>query len=446
MLGVGRDGPLGPSRVVVTSVEAGADATGGTRAGGGGGIAEADAWVALACTPGVGPVTFERLIDRLGGARAVLERSLAPDGARVLAFASAAGPDERPALSSEAFDAIRETARDPSPVTRRARALGLRTVTLDDPRYPARLRAIDLPPPVLFVRGELEALEPLDAVAIVGTRRPTDDGRRIAARIATAVAGLGATIVSGLALGIDGAAHTAAVTADRPTVAVIGGGHARLYPRIHERLADRIVAGGGAIVSEFAPDTEPTRGTFPRRNRLISGLSDSTVVVEAGARSGALTTAAWALEQGRRLFLVPGPIDAPNVAGCLAFLRELAPEARIVAGIPELLEDLELVATDRKRPSRATSAEGRARARRVTLAGPEAQLAELGAIERRVMTAILGGDVRTDALVAATGLPLGAVLGAITALELRGLVANAFGRFQPLGVFAGLPVGRRRIR
>jgi DNA processing protein len=319
-------------------------------------------------------------------------------------------------------------------------------VTLDDPRYPARLRAIDLPPPVLFVRGELGALEPLDAVAIVGTRRPTDDGRRTAARIATAIAGLGATIVSGLALGIDGAAHTAAVTADRPTVAVIGGGHARLYPRIHERLADRIVAGGGAIVSEFAPDTEPTRGTFPRRNRLISGLSDSTVVVEAGARSGALTTAAWALEQGRRLFLVPGPIDAPNVAGCLAFLRELAPEARIVAGIPELLEDLELVATTRRRPSRATSAEGRARARRVRSAGPDAHLAELGTIERRVMTAILAGHARTDALVAATGLPVGAVLGAITALELRGTIANAFGRFQPLGVFAGLPSARRAHR
>ena len=218
------------------------------------------------------------------------------------------------------------------PILRRARALGLQAITLDDPRYPVRLRAIDLPPPVLFIRGELDALEPADAVAIVGTRRPTEAGRRTAARIATAVAELGATIVSGLALGIDGAAHAAAVAADRPTVAVIGGGHARLYPRVHERLAERIVAGGGAIVSEFAPDTEPTRGTFPRRNRLISGLSDSTVVVEAGARSGALTTAAWALEQGRRLFLVPGPIDAPTVAGCLAFLRELAPEARIVAG------------------------------------------------------------------------------------------------------------------
>ena len=435
MLGVGREGPLGPSLVLATDVETAVE----PRSGGDGGVAERDAWVALACTPGVGPLTFERLVDRLGGACAVLDRSLSPDGAEVLTFASAAEPEARPSLSPDAFAAIQATARDPSPVLRRARSLGLQAITLDDPRYPVRLRAIDLPPPVLFIRGELDALEPADAVAIVGTRRPTEAGRRTAARIATAVAELGATIVSGLALGIDGAAHAAAVAADRPTVAVIGGGHARLYPRIHERLADRIVAGGGAIVSEFAPDTEPTRGTFPRRNRLISGLSDSTVVVEAGARSGALTTAAWALEQGRRLFLVPGPIDTPTVAGCLAFLRELAPEARIVAGIAELLEDLELVATARRRPSRATSAEGRARARRVRLAGPDAHLAELGTIERRVMSAILAGNVRTDPLVASTGLPLGAVLGAITALELRGFVANAFGQFQPLGVFAGLP-------
>lgn len=442
MLGVGRDGPLGPARAVTL-------AAGPAEAPGGGApsfVSEADAWVALACTPGVGPVSFERLVARLGSARAVLDQALERDGAAVLAAASAADDDPRPTLLPDVMAAIRATALDPSPVLVRAQALDLRIVTLGDPTYPARLRAIDLPPPVLFVRGELSALDARDAVAIVGTRRPSDAGRRIAARIATAVAVLDATVVSGLALGIDGAAHAAAVHAERPTVAVIGGGHARLYPRLHERLADRIVAGGGAIVSEFAPDTEPTRGTFPRRNRIISGLSDSTVVVEAGARSGALTTAAWALEQGRRLFLVPGPIDAPNVAGCLAFLRELAPEARIVAGIPELLEDLELVAGRRRRASRATSSQGRMEARAPRSAGPEAVLAELGAIERQVMRAVLAGAVRTDALVGATGIPLGAVLGALTALELRGLVANAYGRYQPLGVLAGLAPRRRSVR
>jgi DNA processing protein len=122
-----------------------------------------------------------------------------------------------------------------------------------------------------------------------------------------------ATVVSGLAFGIDGAAHAATLRAGGTTVAVIGGGHAALGPAAHRRLADAIVARGGSIVSELAPDVAPTQGTFPQRNRIISGLSDATVVIEAPARSGALITASWALEQGRGCFLVPGPLDRPGV-------------------------------------------------------------------------------------------------------------------------------------
>ena len=129
-------------------------------------------------------------------------------------------------------------------------------------------------------------------------------------------------MVSGLAVGIDGAAHAAAVHAHGLTVAVIGSGHGALRPHAHSRLARSIVEAGGAIVSELGPDIRPSKGTFPRRNRIISGLADATVVVEAPARSGALITASWALEQGRECFLVPGSIDAPASAGCLAFLRE----------------------------------------------------------------------------------------------------------------------------
>ena len=121
------------------------------------------------------------------------------------------------------------------------------------------------------------------------------------------------------------------------TVAVLGGGHARLFPKAHERLADAIVAAGGAVVAELSPETPATMGTFPRRNRLISGLSDATVVVEAGTRSGALITAGWALEQGRECFLVPGPMDAPTSAGCNALLLGFPTQTRIVCGIPELL-------------------------------------------------------------------------------------------------------------
>ena len=243
------------------------------------------------------------------------------------------------------------------------------------------------------------------------------------------MAGLGATIVSGLAYGIDAAAHVAAVDAGTPTVAVIGGGHERLYPAAHRGLVRRIVDGGGAVISEFAPETIPSRGTFPRRNRIISGLADATVVVEAGARSGALTTAAWALEQGRGLFLVPGRLDDPTVAGSLAFLREAGPEARVVVGIPELLEDLGLVG------DAIAAADGARPARRP--ARPGSVLAALPPVERAIAAAVIAGRSSVDELALATGLGPATVLGALTALEIRGLVMEAYGRYRAAGTARG---------
>jgi DNA processing protein len=195
------------------------------------------------------------------------------------------------------------------------------------------------------------------------------------------------------------------------------------------------------VISEFAPHVSPTAGTFPRRNRLISGLSDATVVIEAGARSGALTTAAWALEQGRGCYLVPGGIDAPLSAGCLAFLREYPSEARIVAGIPELLEDLRLIGCAGRRPdavagaARTPEARVRSRARpRQPAAG--AVLVTLGAAERAVAAALVAGLATVDELVAAADLPVGAVLAALSLLETRGLAVGAYGRYRPAGPLA----------
>ncbi len=301
-------------------------------------------------------------------------------------------------------------------------------MTLADEAYPSRLRQIDLPPPVLFLHGDPTALDRPRAVAIVGTRRPTEIGRGTAGRIADGVASLGATIVSGLALGIDGTAHAAAVRAGMPTVAVIGGGHERLYPSAHRVLARAIVAGGGAVVSEFPPDTQPTRGTFPRRNRIISGLADATVVVEAGARSGALTTAAWALEQGRGLYIVPGRLDDPAVAGCLAFLREAGPEARIVSGVPELLEDLGLLAPNGRRP-----------------AAGDSLLATLTGVEQAIAVHVAAGMGTVDELARATAAGSATVLGALTTLEIRGLVIEAFGRYRVAGALAAR-AGRSPVR
>jgi DNA processing protein len=278
-----------------------------------------------------------------------------------------------------------------------------------------------MPPHVLYVLGDPSAMNARAAVAIVGTRRPTDSGRAIAARIAANLASAGASVVSGLAVGIDGAAHAAAVHAGGTTVAVIGSGHAVLHPQAHSRLAASIVAAGGAIVSELGPDVAPSKGTFPRRNRIISGLADATVVVEAPARSGALITASWALDQGRECFLVPGSIDAPASAGCLAFLREFPHDTRIVAGIPQLIDDLGLAdhLTEPGVPSDAA-----------------ATLADVGQAAGRLGRELLKGRSTVDELVAATGWPVASVLAGLTLLERRGLAIGVYGRFRPAGGLA----------
>jgi DNA processing protein len=412
MLGVGRRGPLG------RDVD---DAGGGSAAPDR--IEERDAWVVLAAVEGVGPVSFGRLLARFGSARAVLAVAAGRDGVRRLVAATAGEETASTTLGADAARELVAAARDPRLVLDPVQRAGLGVLTLEDDAYPSRLRLVELPPPVLFVRGDPTALERARAVAIVGTRRPTEVGRATAGRIADAVASLGATIVSGLALGVDGAAHAAAVRAGTPTIAVIGGGHERLYPAAHHGLARAIAAGGGAVVSEFGPHTHPTRGTFPRRNRLISGLADATVVVEAGARSGALTTAAWALEQGRGLHIVPGRLDDPSVAGSLAFLRE-AGDAKVVAGIPELLEDLGLLAP------------GGATARRPLLA-------TLTPVERVLAARLVDGLGSVDELVVATGEGSATVLAALTSLEVRGLVVEAFGRYRATGTLAGRATRRR---
>ncbi len=409
MLGVGRRGPLGRAE---------------TETGGAALATERDAWVVLAGVTGVGPVSFGRLVAAFGSAEAVLVAARDPGSVAGLVQATADGDGGSPTLSPSAAAAVRTVAMEPERSLAPVRRSGVTVLTLADEIYPSRLRAIELPPPVLFVHGDPVCLERSRSIAIVGTRRPTGLGRAMAGRIADAVATLGATIVSGLALGIDGTAHAAAVRAGTPTVAVIGGGHERLYPAAHRALARQIAAAGGAIVSEFPPDTEPSRGTFPRRNRIISGLADATVVVEAGARSGALTTAAWALEQGRSLHLVPGRPDDPAVAGCLAFLREAGPEARIVAGVTELLEDLGLLA-----------AAGR------PLAAGDAVLAGMTSVEQAVAAHLVGGVGSVDGLVAATGARSATILGALTTLELRGLVLETFGRYRPTGALAGRSTG-----
>jgi DNA processing protein len=183
-----------------------------------------------------------------------------------------------------------------------------------DPRYPALLRQIHSPPPVLFVRGDPDCLR-RPQVAVVGSRNPSPVGKRAAADFAETLVSGGLLVTSGLAIGIDGAAHGGALDAGGQTVAVIGSGPDIIYPARHRRLTERII-GCGAVVSEFPPATKPNPWHFPRRNRLISGLSIGTLVVEASLRSGSLSTARHALEQGREVMAVPGSIHNPLARGC----------------------------------------------------------------------------------------------------------------------------------
>jgi DNA processing protein len=387
---------------------------------------ERDAWTVLTAAHGLGPVGFAALLARFGSGRAILEVAASPSAVQRLMAAAGLHPDrpdEHPIHASVARAIVSVVERSDE-IVARVRSLGVRVVTVEEPAYPIRLASVAMPPHVLFVTGDPAALSRERAVAVVGTRRATTGGRTTAGRIATALVAADATVVSGLAFGIDGTAHEATVRAGGTTVAVIGGGHAAVAPRSHARLATAIIASGGAVVSELPPDVKPSHGTFPRRNRIISGLSDATVVVEAPARSGALITASWALEQGRPCYLVPGSLDAPASAGCLAFLREWEPEAHIVAGIPQLIADLGFA-----RPAAGA---------RDAVAAATTQ--SLGTVEGAIAAELLAGRVTVDELVATTDLPVATVLTALMLLERRGLAVGIHGRYRPAGPLLGEPV------
>jgi DNA processing protein len=437
MLGVGRAGPIGmsagaerpatprPISAPLGPIVPGQRLTSLPR------VTERQAWALLTSVDGLGPVGFGALLRRFGSGRAILETALWPDA--IGRLVAAGTNDDRQTFDEVVATAIVGVAENPRRALRPIELPGVEILTTEDPEYPARLLAIDLPPHVLFVRGNVAAMSAPHAVAVVGTRNPTQAGRTTAARIGAALAKAGAVLVSGLAVGIDGAGHAAAAGEGGMSVAVLGSGHARLYPRAHARLADAIVAEGGAVVSELAPPTHPSPSSFPRRNRLISGLADATVVVEAGDRSGALITADWALQQGRELFMVPGRIDEPQAAGCLRWLHDYPGRANVVAGIPQLIHDLELLG------SGAAAGAGHR-------PSPEAELIELGATARLVATELVMGRGTVDELVEATGHSVATTLGALTMLEARGLATSAYGRYRAAGRLASAPAPIRAGR
>ncbi len=390
-------------------------------------VSERDAWLALVSVDGVGEGMLGRFVRHFGSGRATLEAAAGPDADRAIGRLLDAAPGRLTLLTASR---IRASALDPRATQRRLRTWDAWALTPLDADYPARLRDLDPPPVAVFGLGSADAVREPRSVAVVGTRHPTPSGRALATRVARRLVEAGAVVVSGLAVGIDGAAHAAAVEAGGRTVAVIGGGFEHPGPRAHDRLGRAIVEGGGAILSEHAPHVAPTRGTFPRRNRIISALSLGTIVVEAPARSGALITARHALEQGRRLLVAPGRPGDLAAAGCLALLRETP--ARPLVGLDELVVDLGLDAAPTVRGEGA-----------VPRLGYRAALAMLGSVERAVAEQLHEGPTTSDALIVRTGLPAPVVAGALTLLQLRGWTSPIGAMHLPSGplLAAASPTG-----
>ena len=276
-------------------------------------------WLALHHTPGVGPKTFSRLLLQFDNLELLFAN---PKAAKGLSERS------RTALLNPDWDRVEQELTWFSEPNRYI-------VTLNDSRYPELLKQISDPPSILFVQGDVSLLSQWQ-IAMVGSRNPSASGRDTAYEFSRYMAQGGLTITSGLAMGIDAAAHQGALATQGKTVAVVGTGLDRVYPAKHRELAHDIAL-TGVLVSEFSLGTAPRAENFPRRNRIISGLSLGTLVVEAAVRSGSLITARMALEQGREVFAIPGSIHNPLSRGCHQLIRE---GAKLVEKADDILEEL----------------------------------------------------------------------------------------------------------
>jgi DNA processing protein len=343
-------------------------------------------WLGFQRVPFIGPARIQRLVDRFESLEVAWAASAAELGTVL---------DER---SVESLLRIRTTLSLDAEMERLDR-LGIQIVAFSDPEYPYLLGQISAPPPVLYYKGSLVA-EDTSSVAIVGTRRATAYGREVANQIATGLADAGVTIVSGLARGIDGVAHRAALKSGGRTLAILGSGVDVIYPGEHANLAEEIAA-NGAVISEHAPGTKPDAVNFPARNRIISGLSKGVVVIEAPVKSGALITCDFAADQGREVFAIPGSILSPTSGGCNRLLRD---GARIATSAADILDDLNLGQRREQTPVQQS-----------LLATDE---------QRRILALLTGEPKHIDDLAAAAGLSISQCSVALISLEMNGTVRN----------------------
>jgi DNA processing protein len=281
--------------------------------------------ILLSMVEGVGARTYRRLLEQFGSATEILNASY-----RDLSGFEFLKPDTATQLASARKNF------DPNVVLEFCRHHQIAIIPFPSSQYPKPLRTIHDPPPILYVKGTILPHDTF-AIAVIGTRRSSAYGCRQANRLTTALANNGFTIISGLALGIDGIAHRAALKSNARTLAVLGSGHHRIYPPEHETLAEQIVQSGGAVLSEYPPLHQSAKWTFPQRNRIVSGLSRGVLVVEAPLRSGSMISARIAGEQGRDLFAVPGSIESPYSQGCHQLIRD---GACLVESVDDILNVL----------------------------------------------------------------------------------------------------------
>ena len=356
-------------------------------------------WLRLCLVSGVGPRILTELIARFEAPGAVLAATTAQ-------LQQVDGVGHR--LAQAIVDAKEKI--DPATELAACHQADIQILTRSADAYPRLLQEIPDPPGILFLQGKLQTADAL-AIAVVGSRNATRYGLTQAQRIATGLAQAGITVVAGLARGIDAAAHRAALGAGGRTLAIMGGGLLKIYPPEHAELAGEIRE-QGCLLSEMPPHFVATRHSFPRRNRIISGLTLGTLVVEAAERSGALITARQAMEQNRDVFAIPGPVDSRNAKGCHALLRD---GAVLVESVDDILDALGPLVEENQRE------DGRAIRHPAEL--------QLNSNETSVLQAIGSEPTLIDQIVQQTKLPTQRVLSTLSVLEVRKLISRLPGGF-----------------
>jgi len=365
-------------------------------------VTEREALIAFNRVQGIGSVTAQQLIETLGSLAAVFEASV-----ETLQAVPGIGAERALLLTED----LRRVSADEE--LERASKTGVQVITWDEEAYPALLKEIADPPLVLYVAGDVTALD-TPSIAIVGTRHPTVYGRETAHRFAYQLGVAGYTITSGLAEGIDTEAHTGALKAKARTVAVLGGALDCLYPKSNTKLAREIVTAGGAVISEYAFGRQPDRQTFPMRNRIVSGLSRGVLVVEAPINSGTLITAGQGMDQNRSVMAIPGRIDSGASQGCHKLLKE---GARLVTSPEEVIDEVQDLFVGK---SARISSAVRKPVKRME-AGEKKPVPVLTVEERSILAIVEEGGTHIDVIIRQTGLPAGRVNALLVSLQIKRL-------------------------